>query len=124
MNGSSGPIWDQIHSKLVDQEWARYGLSQPTSSSSNGYANHNHHMQIDTSNHVIPQVIHNNPNAGTSTALPINVSGVVTNFIGSGNSSGTRTRHGQSESHIPLLDVDEDKYQTKPASEFLSRWFR
>ena len=110
--GSVGPVWDQIHSKLADQEWARHGLSQ----TGNGFINHH---EVET-NHVIPQVIHNNPNP--SAALPINVSG-VSNFIGSGS---TRTRHDnrQSESHIPLLDVDEDKYQIKPASEFVSRWFR
>lgn len=110
--GSMGPVWEQVHSKLSDQEWARNGLSQ---TSSNGYLH-----QAETS-HVIPQVIHNIPNP--SSALPINVPGVVSNFVVLG---GTRTRHENrpSESHIPLLDVDEDKYQIKPASEFLSRWFR
>lgn len=95
----------------------------------------------------IPQLIHHTPTISNSDALPVPINSsymnsmvnnshetlnhlhqdppIKTTAFATGSSSRKGHEDKYSESRIPfLLDVDEDKYRTKSAMEFFSRWLR
>lgn len=150
---SLSPVANEIRQILSRKEWAPVTSdSLLLEQQNNGYADQ--HASNDrrssssgstvpsspNSNLHIPQIIHQNDHSSPSSTIPINVPafnyGRATN---TGHDHHTTadgihrvSSSGMSESHVPLIlddnedfdDNDEDKYKSKPASEFISRWFR
>lgn len=127
--GSTTPVALQLKNLLSNAEWAKPGLGESFSDRRAVSFSSLSDIPDDETNAI--KVVKNNTNH--STAVPVNVN-PVSSFIESSEWT-TRTTHGNHQNHLensihesrlPLLadDVDEDKYKSKPASEFLFRWFR
>jgi cobalamin biosynthesis Mg chelatase CobN len=119
----------QLKNLLANAEWAKQGLGESLIDRRTVSFSSLSDIPDDETNAI--KVVKNNANQ--STAVPVNVN-PVSSFMQSTEWT-TRTSHGNHQNHadnsihesrLPLLsdDVDEDKYKSKSASEFLFRWFR
>lgn len=127
--GSTTPVALQLKNLLANAEWAKQGLGESLVDRRAVSFSSLSDVPDEDTNAI--KVVKNQANQSTS--VPVNVN-PVSSFMQSSEWT-TRTTHGHHQNHadnsihesrLPLLadDVDEDKYKSKPASEFLFRWFR
>jgi len=125
---SNSPISIQLKNLLANAEWAKPGLAL---SGTNGPASGTDPRSVsftdliqedDEANHI--QVLKHHDRNNHS--VPININ-PVSSFMDSTQWATSRSSSTIHESRLPLLmdnDVDEDKYKSKPPSEFITRWLR
>lgn len=125
---SNSPISIQLKNLLANAEWAKPGLAL---SGTNGPASGMDPRNVsftdliqedDEANHI--QVLKHHDHNNHS--VPININ-PVSSFMDSTQWTSSRSSSAIHESRLPLLmdnDVDEDKYKSKPPSEFITRWLR
>ncbi|KAI1284966.1 Zinc finger protein-like 1 [Halotydeus destructor] len=121
---SNSPIAIQLKNAFSNVEWAKVGISLSMVGNGNVSLSES---STDGFNGDVPQVVHYNQSSSDS--IPVAVSNVMSHFASSSpDTSGYTLRkvhdsNRRSESHSPLLDSDDKKYQRKGPFEFLTRLF-